>query len=129
VPEGWAFTSSDCKQLTALARLLTLSSPDLYRTACRLVYRPPFQLAPTDATEDGLSDDPDDPSICDALCLRSYSGDWRRFWLEHPRLRTDGCFISVVSYVRRGEGDNAWIAPSHIVTYFRFVSGQSLSCT
>jgi F-box protein 9 len=110
------------------ARLLTLSESNLFRTACRLVYRPPYQIAPPSKLEDELTWEDDlSTEVCDSLCERLYQNDWRRFWLEQPRLRTDGCFISVVQYIRRGEAETAWVAPSQIVVYYRFVRNLQLA--
>jgi len=97
------------------ARLLTLADAGLYKRACRLVYQPPYQIPPPDSEEERNEGE------CDRLCEQFHGNDWRRFWLEQPRIRTDGCFISVVSYLRRGETENAWVSPSHLVTYYRFL--------
>jgi len=88
------------------ARLLTLN-PTLWKLAIQLLYTPPFQLPPETSAL--------------GLCRDVHRGDFRRMFIEQPRVRTDGCFISVVQYLRRGEADNVWVAPSHIVVYFRFV--------
>lgn len=52
-----------------------------------------------------------------------------RSLLYSPRLRFDGCYISVVTYLRRGEGAT-WYAPSHLITfyrYFRFYASVSVA--
>lgn len=89
------------------ARLLSLST-SLWQRQCKIFYIPPYQLAPGEEAEE--------------ICQTRHGGDWRRMWIEQPRIRTDGCFISVVQYLRKGEADNLWHTPSHIVVYYRFVS-------
>ena len=94
------------------ARLLSLST-SLWQRACKIFYIPPYQLAPGEEAE--------------TICQTKHGGDWRRMWIEQPRIRTDGCFISVVQYLRKGEADNLWHTPSHIVVYYRFVSCRPAS--
>jgi len=42
-------------------------------------------------------------------------------WIDQPRVRSDGCFIAVQVYTRRGASETAWVSPSHTVTYFRYL--------
>ncbi|GAA6022393.1 hypothetical protein JCM11491_001576 [Sporobolomyces phaffii] len=54
-----------------------------------------------------------------AELVKSHGNDWRRFYVEHPRIRLDGCFISVVTYLRRGEVVSIY-APTHLITFYRY---------
>ncbi|KAJ3055332.1 hypothetical protein HK097_010832 [Rhizophlyctis rosea] len=49
----------------------------------------------------------------------SYGNDWLKMWLDKPRLRRDGLYISRVNYIRQGQAESFY-APVHLVTYFRF---------
>ncbi|KAI0654057.1 hypothetical protein C8Q70DRAFT_1030767 [Cubamyces menziesii] len=66
----------------------------------------------------------------DALVLK-YMTDYRRIYIEHPRVRYDGVYIAVCHYVRNGLGENAWVNYSHLITYYRYLrflpDGQVLS--
>jgi len=57
--------------------------------------------------------------------------DYRRVYIEHPRLRLDGVYIAVCHYVRAGLSDNAWVKITHLITYHRYLrffqNGQVLS--
>lgn len=46
---------------------------------------------------------------------------WRSVFLEEPRLRYDGVYISVCHYVRPGQSDLAWVNITHLITYHRFL--------
>lgn len=41
--------------------------------------------------------------------VNGFSFDYRRVFIEHPRVRTDGVYIAVCHYVRHGLGDNPWV--------------------
>jgi len=60
-----------------------------------------------------------------------YMSDYRRVYIEHPRLRLDGVYIAVCHYVRAGLSENAWVNINHLVTYHRYLrffpNGQVLS--
>lgn len=77
----------------------------LHRDLCMRTYVPPHQI--------GRSEDA-------TTIVKMHGNDWRRCYIEHPRLRFDGCYISVVTYLRRGES-NSWYAPSHIITFYRYL--------
>lgn len=81
----------------------------------------------------GYSDVP----LWKALCMREYprmhyeekvdeyeavtlwNDDWRRMFLERPRVQFNGIYISTCNYHRYGISDS-WNAPIHIVTYYRY---------
>ncbi|KAI5120371.1 hypothetical protein M0805_006893 [Coniferiporia weirii] len=50
-----------------------------------------------------------------------YLYDYRRFYIEHPRLRLDGVYIAICHYNRPGLSENAWIKVNHFITYHRYL--------
>eukprot|EP00842_Homolaphlyctis_polyrhiza_P000377 jgi/Hompol1/133/HPOL_002935-RA len=50
-----------------------------------------------------------------------YGGSWRDVWMDKPRIRVDGVYISKVNYMRRGYTEGAFNQPVHIVQYFRYL--------
>lgn len=86
------------------ARVLTLDS-SIWRDFVISTYKPP-QI----------------PSANDILdIVKLYSPDYRRLYIEHPRVRLDGVYIAVCRYVRPGLGDNAWVSINHLITYRRYL--------
>jgi F-box protein 9 len=77
----------------------------LWRSICERVYRCP--QVPSELSFAALG--------------RKYDLDYRRMWLEQARLRTDGCFIAVQRYIRRGSAETAFVDPSWVVTFHRFL--------
>ncbi|EMD38956.1 hypothetical protein CERSUDRAFT_104245 [Gelatoporia subvermispora B] len=71
----------------------------------------------------------DDESLDDLL--RNYMSDYRRLYIEHPRVRLDGVYIAVCHYIRNGLSENTWVHVSHLITYHRYLrfypNGQVLS--
>ncbi|KAI0642133.1 hypothetical protein C8Q79DRAFT_1014003 [Trametes meyenii] len=71
-----------------------------------------------------------DEEVFEALVLR-YMTDYRRVYIEHPRVRYDGVYIAVCHYIRNGLGENVWVNHSHLITYYRYLrflpDGQVLS--
>lgn len=96
------------------ARVLCLDSA-IWRDFVYLAYKPP-QIA-------------DDESLTDIV--KQYGSDYRRVYMEHPRLRLDGVYIAVCHYVRTGSSENAWVNITHLITYHRYLrffpNGQVLS--
>ncbi|TDL23589.1 hypothetical protein BD410DRAFT_786831 [Rickenella mellea] len=96
------------------ARLLTLDAA-IWRHFVQVTYVPP-QIAHDRALED---------------VVNYYPVDYRRFYIEHPRLRLDGIYIAVCHYVRPGLSENPWVNISHLITYHRYLrflpNGQVLS--
>ncbi|OCH87518.1 hypothetical protein OBBRIDRAFT_837296 [Obba rivulosa] len=62
---------------------------------------------------------------------QKYMADYRRLYIEHPRVRLDGVYIAVCHYIRNGLSENAWVNVSHLITYHRYLrfypNGQVLS--
>ncbi|KAI8818418.1 uncharacterized protein EV422DRAFT_508278 [Fimicolochytrium jonesii] len=52
--------------------------------------------------------------------LPLYRDSWMDMWLDRPRIRRDGVYISRMNYVRQGEGQGFY-APVHLVTYYRYL--------
>ncbi|XP_076229262.1 F-box only protein 9 isoform X2 [Nomia melanderi] len=48
---------------------------------------------------------------------------WREMYLQRPRLRYNGCYISKTSYIRHGENSfqDQFYRPWHLVEYFRYL--------
>ena len=68
--------------------------------------------------------------LADELPL--YSNDWLRLYLEKPRLKYHGVYISRVNYVRQGYTET-YNQPIHLVTYYRYIrffpDGRVISIT
>ncbi|KAI0766711.1 hypothetical protein BD413DRAFT_672876 [Trametes elegans] len=63
--------------------------------------------------------------------ILKYMTDYRRAYIEHPRVRYDGVYIAVCHYIRNGIGENVWVNHTHLITYYRYLrflpDGQVLS--
>ncbi|BGP47752.1 hypothetical protein JCM10450v2_003617 [Rhodotorula kratochvilovae] len=86
------------------ARVLTLDT-GLWRGLCMRTYVPPQQISREESA---------------AQLVKQHGADWRRFYIEHPRIRLDGAYISVVTYLRRGETQSVY-APTHLITFYRYL--------
>lgn len=97
------------------ARIVTLDS-HVWRQIVQDTYQPPQIIDGVDLEQD---------------LLPSYLGDYRRLFVEHPRVRLDGVYIAVCHYIRRGLSEYAWVNVSHLITYHRYLrfypDGQVLS--
>ncbi|KAJ6619845.1 hypothetical protein B0H10DRAFT_2023678 [Mycena sp. CBHHK59/15] len=86
------------------ARMLTLD-PGIWRELVVLSYKPP-QV----------------PSLESMVpVVNQYLSDYRRVYVEHPRLRLDGVYIAICHYVRPGLSENSWVNISHLITYHRYL--------
>ncbi|KZT20088.1 hypothetical protein NEOLEDRAFT_1182822 [Neolentinus lepideus HHB14362 ss-1] len=96
------------------ARMISLDST-IWREFVHETYKPP-QI-------------PDERDIKNFV--QHYLYDYRRVYIEQPRLRLDGVYIAVCHYVRQGLSQNAWVNISHLITYHRFLrffpDGQVIS--
>lgn len=86
------------------ARLLTLDR-GIWREHVAATYQPP-QVPSLEALQAVIS---------------SFLRDYRRLYIEHPRVRLDGVYIAVCHYVRQGLSENHWVNISHLITYHRFL--------
>ncbi|KAL1666433.1 hypothetical protein GGF50DRAFT_50651 [Schizophyllum commune] len=85
-------------------RLLTLDS-GIWRALVVSTYQPP-QVPSAEAL---------------TSVVASFQSDYRRLYIEHPRVRLDGVYIAVCHYVRQGLSENHWVNISHLITYNRFL--------
>lgn len=46
---------------------------------------------------------------------------WRHQFISRPHFRTDGLYISKITYFRQGYQETAISQPSHLITYFRYL--------
>lgn len=97
------------------ARIVTLDS-HVWRRIAQDIYQPPQIIPNLDLEQD---------------ILPAYLGDYRRLFIEHPRVRLDGVYIAVCHYIRNGLSEYAWVNVSHLITYHRYLrfypDGQVLS--
>ncbi|TFK63000.1 hypothetical protein BDN72DRAFT_848118 [Pluteus cervinus] len=95
-------------------RVLTLD-PTIWRRLVRTIYKPP-QI---ECAEDLVT------------AANLFQNDYRRLFIEQPRVRLDGVYIAVCHYVRPGLSENHWVNISHLITYHRYLrffpNGQVLS--
>ena len=50
-----------------------------------------------------------------------YGGDWRRMFLERPRVRTDGLYVSRNTYIHKGAAEWDVRNSVHLVCYYRYL--------
>ncbi|XP_015117519.1 F-box only protein 9 [Diachasma alloeum] len=74
-----------------------------------------------------------DPEIWRLACVRVWGVNcgnfepkyrsWRDMYLQRPRLRYNGCYISKNTYIRHGENSfqDQFYRPWHLVEYFRYI--------
>ncbi|KAJ7255522.1 hypothetical protein B0H12DRAFT_1233120 [Mycena haematopus] len=86
------------------ARVLSLD-PGIWRELVVLSYKPP-QVASLESM---------------VSVVTHYQSDFRRVYMEHPRVRLDGVYIAVCHYVRPGLSENSWVNLSHLITYHRYL--------
>lgn len=109
-----------CRKL----RILTLQSQSIWRDICQAVYKPPLMLEPVKASPivPVTQQSRQHRNIaCTAIAQAKYFNDWRLMWIEQPRIRTDGVYISQITYLRRGAADASFYDPTHVVTYYRYL--------
>lgn len=95
-----------------LARVLTLRSP-VWRDICEIIYSHDLTVNQPDLAAKSKR--------VLSIARTDHALDWRRMFIFQPRLRLDGCYISLVRYPRLGESANPWYTPTHYVTYFRYL--------
>ncbi|KAI5476418.1 F-box domain-containing protein [Pseudohyphozyma bogoriensis] len=86
------------------ARVLSLDE-GLWRKLVNNTYVAPFQISREESAAQ--------------LVKELHASDWRRCYIEHPRLRYDGVYIAVVTYLRRGESQTLY-SPTHLITFYRY---------
>ncbi|KAJ3844417.1 hypothetical protein F5878DRAFT_601911 [Lentinula raphanica] len=100
------------------ARVISLDS-SIWRKLVQETYKPPqIPLLP------------DGPNFLELLS-EQYLYDYRRLYIEHPRIRLDGVYIAVCHYIRPGLSENSWVNVTHLITYHRYLrffpNGQVIS--
>ena len=53
--------------------------------------------------------------------VKTYGTDFRRLYIETPRVRFDGVYIAVCRYLRQGLSENAWVNVTHEIIYHRYL--------
>ncbi|KIK61815.1 hypothetical protein GYMLUDRAFT_224945 [Collybiopsis luxurians FD-317 M1] len=101
------------------ARVVTLDS-SIWRKFVHDTYKPPqVPILP-----------PDGQSFLEYLS-EQYLYDFRKLYIEHPRIRLDGVYIAVCHYIRQGLSENSWVNVNHLITYHRYLrffpNGQVIS--
>ncbi|KAG1369852.1 F-box protein 7 [Cocos nucifera] len=77
------------------------------------------------------------PSLWHPLCLKTwqmsgaetnykivqsmYEGSWRKMWVQRPRIRSDGLYVSRNTYIRTGVAEWKVTNPVHVVCYYRYL--------
>ncbi|KAI0289454.1 hypothetical protein BC826DRAFT_1092769 [Russula brevipes] len=96
------------------ARMITLDAT-IWRSFVESTYRPP-QISPDEVLDD---------------IVEKHSSDYRRVYIERPRVRLDGVYIAVCHYIRPGMSENAWVNVGtfiHTSSFRRFYpNGQVIS--
>ncbi|KAI8146151.1 hypothetical protein BJV82DRAFT_600692 [Fennellomyces sp. T-0311] len=88
---------------------LATRSASLWRHACEHMFRTPGMTLEQSRQHQAV------------FVNSMYDGYWFRMFIERPRLRFDGVYISVCQYTRPGISDNSWIHPVQLVTYYRYL--------
>ncbi|GAA5805807.1 hypothetical protein HPULCUR_011333 [Helicostylum pulchrum] len=92
-----------CKKFFLLSR-----DPSVWQYACMHVFKTP-----------GMS--LGESRICQSEHVERYDGHWMRMFIDRPRIRYDGVYISTCHYIRPGISETAWEKPIHLVTYYRYL--------
>lgn len=71
-----------------------------------------YHLSPNEELESSVLWNPDFKNM--------WYGQWRLMYLQRPRIKFDGIYISTSNYSRPGRGDG-WYAPVIMVTYYRYL--------
>ncbi|SCV00222.1 LAME_0G08350g1_1 [Lachancea meyersii CBS 8951] len=110
--ESWVNLSLTCKKFHKLC----FQQPDPYRAFATHIY-PLQQYDEASLTLNGLSN-------LQVLEQALWGSDYRRMLRERAFIKFQGCYISVVNYLRHGanpEGSNSLISPVHMITYYRYL--------
>ncbi|SCU87182.1 LAFA_0E05226g1_1 [Lachancea sp. 'fantastica'] len=110
--DSWVNLSLTCKRL----RKLCFERPEPYRTFAGLIY-PLQQYDEASLTLNGLSN-------LQVLEQAIWGSDYKRMLQERAYVKFQGCYISVVNYLRHGvnpEGSLSLVRPVHMITYYRYL--------
>ncbi|EIW79397.1 hypothetical protein CONPUDRAFT_127505 [Coniophora puteana RWD-64-598 SS2] len=86
------------------ARVLALD-PSIWREFVQAIYKPP-QISDSETLLQRVA---------------HFRADYRRVYMEQPRVRMDGVYIAVCHYVRRGLSEQPWVNIDHLITYHRYL--------
>ncbi|KAL7318409.1 hypothetical protein PS15m_001659 [Mucor circinelloides] len=92
-----------CKKFFLLSR-----DPSIWQYACIRVFREPAMTL-------------EQSKRFQTNYVQKYDGHWMRMFIDRPRIRYDGVYISTCNYVRPGASDTGWDKPIHFVTYYRYL--------
>ncbi|KAI9278995.1 hypothetical protein BDA99DRAFT_567594 [Phascolomyces articulosus] len=93
-----------CKNFFLLTR-----APSLWRFASEHAFKSPYMTIET--SRDFQAE----------YVEKVYNGHWMRMFIERPRIRYDGIYISTCHYIRPGSNENTYNQPVHLVTYYRYL--------
>ncbi|PFH51804.1 hypothetical protein AMATHDRAFT_141654 [Amanita thiersii Skay4041] len=110
------------EMIVAILRMLDITSIERFAAVCRKA-----RVVSLDATlwRHLVFSTYKPPQISESedisLIVDRYLCDYRRMYIEYPRVRLDGVYIAICHYVRPGLSDNQWANISHLITYHRFL--------
>nr|CAD1824568.1 unnamed protein product [Ananas comosus var. bracteatus] len=81
----------------------TIRNPSLWRSACLKTW----QMSGAEANY--------------KIVRSVYDGSWRKMWVQRPRLRTDGLYVSRNTYIHTGVAEWKVTNPVHVVCYYRYL--------
>ncbi|CAO3622013.1 unnamed protein product [Mucor hiemalis] len=93
-----------CKKFFLLSR-----DPSIWQYASVRVFKPPFMTLEQSKKHQA------------EYVQKTYDGHWMRMFIDRPRIRYDGIYISTCHYIRPGTSDTSWNKPIHYVTYYRYI--------
>ena len=105
-------STTDVQTLIRFARtskkLLMLSNDNvIWKTLVKHHYKPPHQISYKFDIQSFVN--------------KQFNGNWRKFWIDIPRIRLDGVYISICHYLRHGIGESAWNSFTQLVTFYRYL--------
>ncbi|KAI8983529.1 hypothetical protein BDB01DRAFT_897115 [Pilobolus umbonatus] len=92
-----------CKRFFLLSR-----DPSIWQYACIHVFKEPLMTL-------------EESKKVQMNHVLKYNGHWMRMFIDRPRIRYDGVYISTCHYIRSGRSDTDWNQPIHLVTYYRYI--------
>ncbi|CEP63248.1 SCF ubiquitin ligase complex subunit HRT3 LALA0_S07e05820g [Lachancea lanzarotensis] len=110
--DSWVNLALTCKRLQRLC----FRRPEPYRTFARHIYSLQ-QYDEASLTLNGLSN-------MQVLEQALWGTDYKRMLQERAFVKFQGCYISVVNYLRHGanpEGSLSLVSPVHMITYYRYL--------
>ncbi|KAI8875575.1 hypothetical protein K501DRAFT_233488 [Backusella circina FSU 941] len=97
------FLALTCKKFFLYSR-----DPTVWQYACTSVFKEPYMTL-------------EDSKVFQAAYVKKYNGNWMRMFVDRPRIRFDGVYISTCHYIRPGTSETGWNQPVHLVTYYRYL--------